>query len=133
MAFGKKKSGSVYFGESTRKNGSKQTYVGKTRRPVSVRWKEHLNSVKSENGKTWVSKGTNFKPMGAIFSRNPDKAERTIKKLKPYQKKYLARGGAMRYKKRNLFGNSRPRESKLITFFFKQKMPFSKKNKYPKN
>lgn len=103
MAFRKKKSGSVYFGESTRRNGSKKIYTGKTKRPVRTRWKEHINSVKSENGKTWVSKGTNFKPMGAIFSRNPDKAERTIKKLKPHQKKYLTRGGAMKYKKKKSF------------------------------
>lgn len=95
-----KKSGSVYFGESTRKSGSKMIYTGKTKRPVRTRWKEHVNSVKSSKSKTWVGKGTAFKPLGAIYSRNPDKAERTIKKLKPHQKRYLARGGAMRFKKK---------------------------------
>ena len=104
MFFGKgkreKTPGMVYFGESTRKNGAKKVYTGITRRLVQKRWVEHINSTKSPNSKTWVEKGTGFKPIGAFVSRNPEKAEKTIKQLKPYQKRYLARGAAMRYKKR---------------------------------
>ena len=96
----KKKSGTVYFGESTRSDNSKKIYTGMTRRPVRTRWKEHENSVKSPNSKTWVGKGKSWKPMGALYSKNPEKAERTIKKLKPHQKKYLARGGAIKYNKK---------------------------------
>lgn len=99
----KKKSGSVYFGESTRKDGSKKMYTGITRRPVRIRWKEHANSTKSDKSKTWVSKGKAWKPMGAFISKNPEKAEKTIKKLKPHQKRYLARGAAMIYKKKKSF------------------------------
>ena len=94
----KKKPGTVYFGESTRSDGSKKIYTGITRRPVQTRWGEHKKSIGSS--KSWVSKGTSFKPMGAFSGRNPEKAERTIKGLKPSQKKYLSRGAAMKYKKR---------------------------------
>ena len=101
MVFGrKKKAGKVYLGESTRKSGAKKIYTGITRRSVKTRWGEHISASKSENSKTWVGKGTSFKPMGAFTSRNPEKAERTIKQLKPHQKRYLARGAAMKYKKR---------------------------------
>jgi len=93
----KKKPGIVYLGESTRKDGSKKTYTGMTRRTVKVRTKEHISSQSSANRKTWVSKGKNYKLMGAFCSKNPEKAERTVKKLKPHQKKYLARGAAMKY------------------------------------
>lgn len=99
MKMKKKKSGSVYFGESTRANGAKKIYTGITRRPIGVRWKEHINSIKSKNGKTWVSKGKSFKPLSRFFSKNPEKAEKTIKKLKPHKKKYLSRGAAMKFKK----------------------------------
>lgn len=95
-----KKPGMIYFGESTRKSGSKQIYTGMTRRPVKTRWGEHIRATKSPNSRTWTGKGTFFKPLGAFFSRNPEKAERTIKGLKPFQKRYLARGAAMRYNKR---------------------------------
>jgi len=95
-----RKPGTVYFGESTRRDGSRKIYTGMTRRPVGTRWGEHIRATKSKESKTWTGKGTFFKPLGAFFSRNPEKAEKTIKKLKPYQKKYLARGAAMRYNKR---------------------------------
>ncbi len=95
-----KKSGTVYFLESTRKDGSKKMYTGITRRSVRTRWKEHSRAIKSDKSKTWVGKGTKSKAKGAFISRNPEKAERTIKKLKPHQKRYLARGAAMRYKRR---------------------------------
>ncbi|MEK6827488.1 MAG: hypothetical protein AABX99_03325 [Nanoarchaeota archaeon] len=94
-----KKIGKVYLGESTRINGSKKIYTGITRRSVRTRWKEHINASKSVNSKTWVGKGLNFKPLGAFFSKNPEKAEKTIKNLKPHQKKYLARGAAIKYYK----------------------------------
>ena len=50
---------------------------------------------------SWTSKGKSFRPMGAFYSSNPEKAERTIKGLSASQKRYLARGAAMRYKKRD--------------------------------
>ena len=94
-----KKPGFVYLGESIRKSSSKEIYTGMTRRPVRTRWGEHIRAAKSNNGRGWSGRGTSFKPLGAFFSRNPEKAEKTIKKLKPYQKRYLARGAAMRYYK----------------------------------
>ncbi|MCX6750712.1 MAG: hypothetical protein NTZ83_04600, partial [Candidatus Pacearchaeota archaeon] len=60
------KKGFVYLGESTRYDGSKKMYTGITRRPIRMRWKEHTNSTKSEKSKTWVGKGTSFRPMGAF-------------------------------------------------------------------
>lgn len=98
-----RKIGRVYLGLSTRRDGSKKVYTGITRRPVQTRWKEHMSASKSSNSKTWTGRGTFFKPMGAFISRNPEKAERTIKKLKPHQKKYLARGAAIRYKRKKGF------------------------------
>lgn len=86
------------MGESTRKDGSKKVYTGITRRPVKKRWGEHISASKSSTSKTWTGKGTSFKPIGAFKSRNPEKAEKTIKNLKPHQKRYLARGAAMKYK-----------------------------------
>jgi len=41
-----KKGGWVYFGESTRRDGSKKVYTGITRRSVKTRWGEHINGVK---------------------------------------------------------------------------------------
>ena len=96
-----KKLGMIYFLESTRKNGVKKVYTGMTRRSVRTRWSEHIRATKSENSKTWTGKGTYSRPLGAFLSRNPEKAERTIKNLKPYQKRYLARGAAMRYYRNN--------------------------------
>lgn len=96
----KKKSGTVYFLESTRKDGSKKMYTGITRRPVRTRLKEHFSAIKSDKSKTWVGRGTKAKARGAFISRNPEKAERTIKKLTPHQKRYLARGAAMKYNKK---------------------------------
>src|SRR3989338_1567988 len=97
----KKKAGWVYFAESTRKDGTKKIYTGKTSRPVTKRWGEHIGSVKSPNKKTWVSKGKYFKPLGAIWSSNVSKAERTIKRMSPEQKRAIAREGARRYKKKS--------------------------------
>jgi hypothetical protein len=49
MASGKK-GGWVYFGESTRSNGSKQIYTGITRRSPHARWGEHMKAVKKNRG-----------------------------------------------------------------------------------
>ncbi len=102
MAFRKKskKGGWVYVGESTRPDGSKKIYVGKTKRSPSARWGEHMKSQKSANKKSWTSKGTFFKPIGAVWSKNPDKAEKTVKRMSPAKKKKFGILGARRYKKR---------------------------------
>jgi hypothetical protein len=42
----RKKGGWVYFGESTRPDGSKQVYTGITRRSLHTRWGEHMSAVK---------------------------------------------------------------------------------------
>lgn len=98
----KKKSGSVYFLECLRKNGDKPIYTGKTTRPVKTREKEHQSQIKSKQNKTWVSKSVSARLLGALPSKNPSKAEATIKKLKPHQKRYLARSAAIKFKKRFL-------------------------------
>jgi len=47
---------------------------------------------------SWTSKGKYFKPLGAVWSSNPEKAERTIKNtFSSGQKRTLARVGAKRY------------------------------------
>ncbi len=94
------KPGWVYFGDSTRKDGTKKTYTGITRRPLSKRWGEHISSQFSKDKKTWVSKGKYFKPLGGLWSNNPEKAERTIKRLDNYSKRALAKKGAINYYKR---------------------------------
>lgn len=96
----KKKSGMVYLGEVTCKNDSKKIYTGMTRRVVKTRTSEHVKSQNAKKKKTWVSKQKDYKLKGAFPSRNPEKAERTVKKLKPHQKRYLARGAAMKYRRR---------------------------------
>lgn len=51
MAERKKKGGWVYFGESTRQDGSKKTYVGSTTRNVYTRVGEHIAGVKRNRRK----------------------------------------------------------------------------------
>ena len=99
MFFQRKKTepGTVYLGESTRQDGSKQIYTGMTRRPVWVRWGEHM----SGRGGKYTSRGTFFKPLGAVWSSNPRKAERTIKHMTPFHKRMFARFAARKYKERN--------------------------------
>ena len=77
MAWGRKKSGSVYFLRSTRANGVKQTYTGSTIRKVSTRLKEHERSIGTK--KSWVGRGTSVRLIGSFPSKNPRKAEATIK------------------------------------------------------
>jgi len=96
----RRKGGYLYGGESTRKDGSKKFYVGKTSRSPSTRWGEHMKAVKSKSSKTWVGKGKYFRPMGAVWSSNPSKAEKTVKKMSPTQKRNLFRKGAKRYYKK---------------------------------
>ena len=78
----KPKPGSVYFGTSVRKDGKKMEYVGSTTRSVKVRESEHKKEVEKKDSKTWVGKGTSFKVTGSMPSKNPRKAENTIKRKK---------------------------------------------------
>ena len=78
----KPKPGSVYFGTSVRKDGKKMEYVGSTTRSVKVRESEHKKEVEKKHSKTWVGKGTSFKVTGSMPSKNPRKAENTIKRKK---------------------------------------------------
>jgi predicted GIY-YIG superfamily endonuclease len=98
FGFGKKKKigGYVYVAESTRKDGSKKTYVGMTSRKPKERWSEHM----SGKGGRFTSSGTNFRPIGALWSSNPRKAERTLKSRTPAQKRAFGRYAASKYKKR---------------------------------
>ena len=46
----------------------------------------------------WVSKGKRFRPIGAVWSNNPEKAEQTIKRMSSGQKRAFGRAAARRYK-----------------------------------
>jgi hypothetical protein len=94
----KKKGGFVYTGVSTRKDGSKKIYTGMTRRSPYKRWGEHMDEVKKKDSKTWTGKGKHFKPIGAFWSSNPEKAEKTVKKMSASKKVSLGKMGAKRYK-----------------------------------
>ncbi|MBW2984760.1 hypothetical protein KY361_06590 [Candidatus Woesearchaeota archaeon] len=96
----KKKGGWVYTAESTRADGSKKIYTGMTRRKPYTRWGEHIKSVKSNKSKSWVGKGKWIRPLGAVWSSNPEKAERTIKRMSSKGKRVIGAIGARRYKKR---------------------------------
>lgn len=96
----KQKGGYVYVGESTRRDGSKKLYTGMTQKKPSTRWGQHKKEVKKPYSKTWVGKGKSFKPIGAVWSSNPAKAERTVKKMLPSQKRNFGRMGAKRYYKK---------------------------------
>lgn len=92
--------GWVYVGESTRTNGSKNIYTEMTTRSPYVRWREHIKNVQKGNKSTWVGKGSYFKPIGAVWSGNARKAEKTVKKISSYQKRSFGRLGARRYGRR---------------------------------
>ena len=96
----RKKGGWVYTAVSTRKNGSKKIYTGMTRKKPTTRWGQHMKEVKKSNSKTWTGKGNSFKPIGAVWSSNPRKAEKTVKKMSPSQKRSFGRMGAKRYYKK---------------------------------
>jgi predicted GIY-YIG superfamily endonuclease len=91
--------GTVYLGESTRQDGSKQIYTGMTRRPVWTRWREHM---KGQGGK-YTSSGTWFKPLAAFRSSNPRKAEQTVKHFSASKKRSFAGFIARRYKEKRGF------------------------------
>ena len=80
----KKKSGSVYFLKSTRNDGSTKTYTGSTTRSVNERFKEHSASV--GKSKSWIGRGTSVSKIGSFPSKNPRKAEATVKRNR--KKKY---------------------------------------------
>ena len=75
----KRKGGWVYQGISTRRDGSKKTYTWMTRRSPWTRAKEHKDGA-TGSGKTWTSKGTDFKLKSYFWSKNPRKAETTVKR-----------------------------------------------------
>jgi predicted GIY-YIG superfamily endonuclease len=91
------KAGWVYVGESTRKNGQKQVYTGMTQRTPYKRWGEHIKNVKSSASQTYVGKGKFFKPLGAVWSSNARKAEKTIKKMTSTQKRSFGKYAAKKY------------------------------------
>jgi predicted GIY-YIG superfamily endonuclease len=92
--------GFVYVGESTRPDGSKQIYTGMTTRNPRTRWTEHIKAVRDGNGSSWVGRGTFFNPIGAIYSSNPRKAERTIKAMSSSQKRSFGYYCARKYHER---------------------------------
>ena len=60
-------------------------------------WKALNETGGSTNMSKWTSRGKNFRPMGAVWSSNPEKAERTIKGYSAAQKRAFARRAAQRY------------------------------------
>jgi len=60
----------------------KMEYVGSTNRSIMVRESEHKKEVEKKDSKTWVGKGTSFKVTVSMPSKNPHKAENTIKRKK---------------------------------------------------
>lgn len=99
MYSSKPKGGYVYVAESTRPDGSKHIYTGMTRRSLYVRWGEHMRGV----GGKYTSRGTWFKPLGAVWSSNPRKAEKTIKRMSSARKRAFGYAAAQAYKNRIWF------------------------------
>ncbi len=90
----------MYFGISTRNDGSEKIYTGQTRRSVYKRAGEHIKETKKPSSKTYTGKGKSFKLLGSIFSTNRYKAEKTIKKLPRKTKISMAKRGARNYKRK---------------------------------
>ena len=90
------KAGWIYFLLSKREDGTKKIYTGQTERSVYERVGEH---IQKKDKKSWAAKSTYNKLIGAIWSTNRFKAEKTIKKLSPKGKRFLAKKGANQYKK----------------------------------
>lgn len=90
----KTRGGYVYVAESTRPNGAVHVYTGMTRRSLFVRWGEHMRGT----GGKYTSRGTWFKPLGAVWSSNPRKAEKTIKRMSPSQKRAFGYAAARAYR-----------------------------------
>jgi len=76
----KKEGGWVYGGKSGRKDGQFKRYVGMTRKDPKVRETQHKREVKNPNSKTWTGRGTSYKTIFKFWSKNPEKAEKTLKK-----------------------------------------------------
>lgn len=87
----------MYVAESTRPDGSKEIYTGMTRRSPWIRWREHMQG----RGGGYTSRGTWFRPLGAIWSSNPRKAEQTIKHMSSRRKRLLGYFAARRYRDSN--------------------------------
>lgn len=92
----KPRGGYVYVAETTRPDGSVHIYTGMTRRSPFVRWGEHM---RGQGGK-YTSRGSWFKPIGAVWSSNPRKAEKTIKRMRPAQKRAFGYAAARSYRSR---------------------------------
>jgi predicted GIY-YIG superfamily endonuclease len=92
----KKKKGYVYAVESTRRDGSKKIYVGATTRPIKKRIGEHL----SGRGGRFTGSATSNRLIGASYSNNCWKAEKTLKRKSPAKKRAFAGYSASKYKKR---------------------------------
>ena len=75
----RRKSGYVYVGDSTRRNGTVKQYTGSTTRTPRIREREHKREVAKRNSKTWTGKGTNFKITGYFKSKNPRRDEKKLK------------------------------------------------------
>ena len=103
---GKSKAGIVYIGEVTLKSGKKTIYTGQTKRSVYKRVGEHINNQKTGNTKTYTGRGTAFRLLGSVFSKNRFKAEKTIKRLPREDKIKLAKQGARKYKRRDFSGSA---------------------------
>ena len=89
----KPRGGYVYVAETTRPDGSKHIYTGMTRRSPYVRWGEHMRG----RGGAYTSRGTWFRPLGAVWSSNPRKAEKTIKRMSPAKKRAFGYAAARSY------------------------------------
>ena len=95
----KPRGGWVYVAESTRPDGSKHIYTGMTRRSLHTRWGEHMRGT----GGKYTSRGSWFKPIGAVWSSNPRKAEKTIKKMSASRKRAFGYAAARSYHARKTF------------------------------
>ena len=73
------KSGYVYVGNSTRKNGAVKQYTGSTTRSVRIREREHKREVAKKNSRTWTGRGSDFKITGYFKSKNPRRDEKKLK------------------------------------------------------
>ena len=68
-----------------------------TQRTPKQRWGEHIKNANSSTSKSYVGKGTAFKPLGAVWSSNARKAEKTIKKMSSAQKRSFAQFAAKKF------------------------------------
>ena len=86
------KTGYVYVGDSTRRDGSVKQYTGSTTRTVSIREREHKREVAKRNSNTWVGKGTDFRVTGYFKSKNPRRDEVKLKNMtKSERNKFISK------------------------------------------